>query len=307
MANLLSSSLNVESFFRENIAKLSSSVLSDPINKSSITNFLCSAFTNHSSCQESRPLSPNPATAEFVGVTDKTTLAFFNSDDLDNVTKVKVTGLQRHEKLLGVDFRPNTGDLFAVGSSNRLYTIDYQTGKATQVGTAPFAVSLKGSNFGVDFNPTVDRIRVVSDAGQNLRINPDTGAIVDADPTTNGVQIDGNLNLNGALASITGTAYTNKIAGAMTTTQYGINSDTDELFIQRPPNAGTQIRIGSLGVDFGATNGFSIVTENGIDTAYAATGSSLYTINLTTGAASLLGTVKNNVDELNLIGLTARA
>nr|WP_254721902.1 DUF4394 domain-containing protein [Kovacikia minuta] len=90
--------------------------------------------------------APNPATAEFVGVTSNHTLAFFNSGDLDNVTKVKVTGLQRHEKLLGVDFRPNTGDLFAVGSSNRLYTIDYTTGKATQVGD-PFAVALSAQKF----------------------------------------------------------------------------------------------------------------------------------------------------------------
>nr|WP_254721901.1 DUF4394 domain-containing protein [Kovacikia minuta] len=160
-------------------------------------------------------------------------------------------------------------------------------------------------NFGVDFNPTVDRIRVVSDAGQNLRINPDTGAIVDADLTTDGVQIDGNLN--GDTTSITATAYTNKFAGATATTQYGINSDTDELFIQRPPNMGTQIRVGALGVDFRATNGFNIVTENGVNTAYAATGSSLYTIDLTTGAASLLGTVKNNAVELNLVGFAARA
>jgi hypothetical protein len=37
-------------------------------------------------------------------------------------------------------------------------------------------VPLDGTFFGVDFNPTVDRLRVISDTGQNLRVNVDTGA-----------------------------------------------------------------------------------------------------------------------------------
>jgi hypothetical protein len=43
--------------------------------------------------------------------------------------------------------------------------------------------SLNGSSFGFDFNPTVDRIRVQSDADQNLRLNPATGALAATDTT----------------------------------------------------------------------------------------------------------------------------
>ena len=36
---------------------------------------------------------------------------------------------------------------------------------------------LNGTGFGFAFDPVADRIRVVSDSEQNLRINPDTGTV----------------------------------------------------------------------------------------------------------------------------------
>lgn len=249
--------------------------------------------------------APDPTTAKFVGLTDNNSLSFFNSDNLSNVSRISVTGLQAGENLLGIDFRPVNGQLFGVGSSNRLYNISTATGAATQVGTQPFSVALNGASFGVDFNPTVDRIRVVSDAGQNLRLNPDTGAVVDGNAiAADGVQPDGNLN--GATSSIAATAYTNSFSGATTTTQYAINPTTDQLFIQAPPNAGTQTLVGALGVDLGSNVGFDIVTQNGVNTAFAVTNSSLYSINLTTGAATLIGGVQDARTPLNLFGLAAR-
>jgi hypothetical protein len=47
--------------------------------------------------------------------------------------------------------------------------------------------------FGFDFNPAADRIRVVSNTGQNLRLHPDTGAVVDGDAAVDGVQPDPSL------------------------------------------------------------------------------------------------------------------
>ncbi len=58
-----------------------------------------------------------------------------------------------------------------------MYTLDAATGAATAVGPV-FATTLNGSVFGVDFNPVADRLRVVSDVGQNLRINPTTGVAI---------------------------------------------------------------------------------------------------------------------------------
>jgi 3D (Asp-Asp-Asp) domain-containing protein len=249
-------------------------------------------------------VKPDPETAKFIGLTASSDLVFFNNNAANNVTQVDITGLQAGESLVGIDIRPNTGQLFGLGSSNRLYSIDASTGRATQVGD-PFAVPLSGSNFGFDFNPTVDRIRVVSDAGQNLRLNPDTGAVVDADTLTGGLQIDGALN--GATDSIMATAYTNSVTGATTTTQYGINTDTDQLFIQAPPNDGTQTLVGSLGVDLDANAGFDIVTTGSSNLGFATSGSSLYSINLDTGAASLIGNVQNMGQSIALAGLAARA
>lgn len=261
--------------------------------------------------------APDPATAKFVGLTSDNSLAFFNSDNLANVRKIGVTGLQAGENLLGIDFRPVNGQLFGLGSSSRLYRIDPTSGAATAVNAQPFAVPLSGTSFGFDFNPAVDRIRVVSDAGQNLRLVPDTGTVVDANTAVDGIQAD--ANLNGATASIAATAYTNSFAGVAPTTppapttQYTINTTTDELLIQNPPNSGTQIRVGSLGVDLSPNTGFDIVsqpasaTAPATNTAFALSNASLYSINLTTGAATLLGDVRDNRTALSFKGLAARS
>ncbi|WP_416666621.1 DUF4394 domain-containing protein [Egbenema bharatensis] len=251
------------------------------------------------------PKAPDPTTAKFVGLTADNRLAFFNPDDLSNTTTVCIMGLQPGETLLGVDFRPNTGELFALGSSNRLYTIDPETGTATSVGTEPFAIALEGTNFGFDFNPTVDRIRVVSDAGQNLRLNPDTGAVVDADPTMEGIQPDGALN--GDTDSIIATAYTNSFTGTTATTQYGIDAVTNQLFIQAPPNDGTQTIVGDLGVDFDAGAGFDILFLEDQNLGFATSGSSLFSIDLETGAATLVGEVKAGGQSLELVGFAGRS
>ena len=77
-----------------------------------------------------------------------------------------------------MDFRPKTGELYAVtvggvGNSahGRLYTLNTATGLATPVGL-DFSISLSATAaYDMDFNPTVDRIRLVNTAGLNLRLN----------------------------------------------------------------------------------------------------------------------------------------
>lgn len=188
-----------------------------------------------------------------------------------------VTGLQPSENLLGLDMRPATGQLYAMGSSNRLYTINAGTGAATMVGTTEFYTSLSGSDFGFDFNPTVDRIRVVSTSGQNLRLNPIDGTVAAVDSS-----------INPAGYGISAVAYTNSFAGATTTTLYDIDCNGDRLTMQNPPNNGTMVDVGSLGIDATASNGFDIGGTSGKAWAIITVGSNtnLYSINLTTGAAT---------------------
>jgi uncharacterized repeat protein (TIGR01451 family) len=227
-------------------------------------------------------------------------------------TTIIITGLTLGEALVGIDFRPQNGFLYGLGVNTTtgtatLYAISARTGVATAVG-APggiaFDVPITGSDFGFDFNPTVDRIRVTTDTGLNFRINPNNGAPVDGDAGTIGIQMDGPIN--GATTTVDATAYTNNQPNVTVTTLYTLAAATDQLFIQNPPNNGTQtvpinITLNGNSLDFSASNGFDIPAGVDVTTANSpASGSGLavltvggitgvYSINLTTGAATRVG------------------
>ena len=242
-------------------------------------------------------------------------LGFDSSNPTDLNTAVAINGLQPNEKLIGIDFRNTAGPaasqglLYGVGSFGRIYTINTATGAASFV--SQIAVTLNGTEFGVDFNPNVntsttvpadpagpftDRLRVVSDLGQNLRINVDTGATV----------VDGAINPSSA--NITAAAYLNPDTNTATgTTLYTIDTVANTLNIQFPPNNGTQAVVGNLGVNPNSTNGFDIDQTGlgyaGFEFAGSSLSSVLYTINLATGMASPLGSIGNAEDEIVIRGL----
>src|SRR4051794_34910530 len=116
------------------------------------------------------------AWAEPIYATNGTNLVRFDSSTPNSATTVAVSGLQAAETLVGIDLRPANALLYGVGSTNRIYTINPLTGAATQVGAAG-AFGLSGTAFGTDFNPTVDRIRQVSNTEQNLRLNPNDATL----------------------------------------------------------------------------------------------------------------------------------
>jgi hypothetical protein len=230
--------------------------------------------------------------ATVYGVTTTNQLVRFDTAAPGNVTTVgAITGLQSGENILGIDFRPATGELYALGSTSRIYTIDTASAAATAVG-APFSSALSGTEFGFDFNPVPDLIRIVSNTGQNLRANPNTGALAGTD-----------TSLTPAGVNVTAAAYTNNFAGTTTTTLYGIDSNTNSLVLQGgingmpSPNGGVITQVGALGVDPTDVNGFDFGT--GANTAYAALtvggATNLYTINLTTGAATSVGAIGGGV------------
>jgi hypothetical protein len=207
-----------------------------------------------------------------------------------------ITGLQDGESILGIDFRPATRQLYGLGSS-RLYVIDPATAIATAVGAAPFTPALEGSSFGFDFNPTVDRIRIVSNTGQSLRAHPDTGAVVAVDGRLAYAATDINA---GSQPGVSGAAYTNPDTDPATgTTLYDIDATLDILATQNPPNAGALNTVGSLGLDTNDLVGFDI---NAAGAAYAALkvgkdgqkgancgNSLLVSLDLTSGTATSLG------------------
>lgn len=237
-----------------------------------------------------------PAPEWLAGVSASGRLVIFPSDDPFDVTKVKIKGLQKKEKILAIDRRPNGGELYGLGSTSRIYTINWETGQATQVGTGQLTTLLNGTHFGFDFNPVVDRIRVVSNTGQNLRLNPIDGSVTSVDASTAYAGGDPNF---AAVPDVVASAYTNNIAGALTTTLYNLDANLNILSTQNPPNNGTLNTVGPLGVDAQEVAGFDIASSDG--TAFAAFvvkqgkrkkfRATLYTINLATGAATSLGNI----------------
>ncbi len=220
----------------------------------------------------------------------KNRLIQFDSNEPGGIiSKRRVTGLQSNERLLGIDFRPANGALYGLGSSSRLYLIDPSTGAATPVG-GPFSTALNGSAFGFDFNPTVDRIRVVSNTGQNLRLNPNDGTVAAVDAALVYAATDANT---GRTPSVAGAAYTNPDNDPATgTTLYDIDVRLDILVIQNPPNDGTLNTVGSLRRNAKRLLGFDIAASG---VAYAAWADDddnrLVTIDLTTGQVSKLGKI----------------
>lgn len=225
------------------------------------------------------------AAEQFVGVTDDNQVVTFRSDSPGNLqSATQILGLQGGERIVGIDVRPANSRIYALGSSSRLYILNPNTGVVNSVGD-PFTPGLDGTSFGFDFNPSVDRIRIVSNTTQNLRANPDTGAIA---------AVDGNLQYAagdpaaGVTPAVGSSAYTPAAFGAATTL-FDIDSGRDTLVTQNPPNNGTLNTVGGLGVDITEPASFDVADTG---TAYAAlrragqANPDLFTINLTTGAAT---------------------
>ncbi len=212
-------------------------------------------------------------------------LQIFDPNNPVPVTK-PITGLQSGEGVLGIDFRPLNGQLYALGSSSRIYTINLGNGAATQVGTGTLSTLLAGTEFGFDFNPTVDKIRVVSNTGQNLRLDPVTGGVTMVD-----------MPLNPTPVSVGAAAYSDNFAGTTTTSLFVIDNSTDKLYLQNPPNNGTLVERGALGINIDGANGFDIGSTSQKAYLVAAVGGTtrIYTVNTTNGSTASLAIYPNPV------------
>lgn len=220
---------------------------------------------------------------------------------------IPITGLAAGETLRGIDFRPATGQLFAIGTDAagsvvRLYTIDVTTGVAT--GFVPtFTGATPGTQWGMGFNPVVDRVRLVNSAGENLRLNPNNGTLAGND-----------TNLTGTGTPVVdAVGYDRAFAGTTLTTLFAINRATSSFARQGDvngapgsPNGGIITDIGPLGVTIGASStALEIATTGTIFAALRPNGGSesLYTINPVTGAATLVGTIGTGAQQLDGIAV----
>lgn len=218
-------------------------------------------------------------TQVFYALNDKNTLTVYNAEDVRNVgARVTIAGLAPQEHILSIDFRPATGELYGVSSLNKLYIIDVSSGKTQAVAATSFSPLLEGTAASIDFNPVNDRIRIVTNTGQNLRLNPETGTVEGVDAKLNST-------------TITGIAHNNNYAGASTAILYDLDAAAKKLYQQNPQNAGTLVGIGNLDVDLGDNVSFDISPDNSNILAVGKAGDStkLYTIRLSDGKTTLAG------------------
>jgi hypothetical protein len=231
----------------------------------------------------------------------------FDSRSPRHVRSKQITGLPAGVTLGGIDFRPATGDLYALGSDKVVYRVNVATAIAVAEGpafeTAPAA--LNSGNIGFDFNPTVDKIRVTSDADDNIRLNPDEGNLLAKD-----------TSLTPADVQVVGSAYTNSSFTAFATRPtvtelyaLDIAPSKDRLWIQRPANNGTLIMPLSLGFDLGPNAGFDIVGSDSVgNVGYVAgtqlgrNAAQLWRVDLATGKTRSLGRIGKGV---TITGLAA--
>lgn len=242
-------------------------------------------------------LSSNDA----LGLSDNgTTLRIFELNDPDDDDFIaQVSGLVDGDtKLIGIDYRVQDDKFYGVGDDEGVYTINTRTGAATKV--SELTVALSGTHFDIDFNPAADRLRVISDDGQNLRHQI-------GGTTTN----DGVLDYAGATATgVTGAAYTNNDLSAVTaTTLFDIDSNLDQAVIQLPPNDGTLNLTGKLAINVSQIVGFDIQSKVSSgrtvsDKAYASLRSSetgepsLYRIDVLSGKATKVGDFDKQIADI---------
>lgn len=258
---------------------------------------------------------PTPSKAEIEGqlafaINSANSLLSFDTQNPALVrSQLGISGLSAGQSLVGMDFRPATGELYALGynatnGESQLYTINTTTGAAAAVNAVPIVLSLgNGSQVGFDFNPTVDRIRVVAGNNANYRLHPVTGAIAATDGSLNFAAADVNSGKNPSIGS---GAYTNSFKGATTTTLYVYDDSLNVLCTQVPPNDGILNTLGSSNLTanlMDASGDLDIYydTENQQNVAYGivnitgTTADVLYKVNLSTGLFTQIGKVGNGI------------
>jgi hypothetical protein len=189
-----------------------------------------------------------------------------------------------------MDVRILDNTLYILTDDKQIFTVDQSTGAANLFATLP---TLTGSQFGFDFNPTNNNLRIVSNDNSSYAYNMASNALVPGANVAYGFGGPSNQN-------IVGSAYLNNDLSASTgTVLYAIDSLND-LLATHNAATGTLTAVGALGVDFTSRASFDIFTVGVNNTAFAYSGNTLYTLNLLTGAATTIG----NTDR-TLFGLTA--
>lgn len=230
-----------------------------------------------------------------IALTGDNTIALIDTKTMKVTSSKSAQGVK---KILGFDVRPADNMLYGVTDSGWIVTIDPKSGKVTQkseLSTKPTANAVVT----VDFNPAADRLRIITNDGMNLRVNVDDGK------TT----VDGELKFaetdmhKGEKPNITAAAYTNSWKGTKETALYDIDTTIGALFKQAPPNDGVLSAVGKLGFKPTGPIAFNIVSEaEGKNAGWLVSGTTVYSVDLSTGAAKEAGKIKGANGAIRDIG-----
>ena len=200
-----------------------------------------------SACGGGGPVFPGALQGDTFALTNLNRLISFDRDDPGRVLRSQfITGLDANEAVLGIDIRPSDGRIYGLTSLGRVVVLDPETAAGVVVASLsadasdnsnPFS-GLNGFRFGIDFNPVPDRMRVVSNNAQNLRINVDNGATV----------TDGSLRLGNPFAfNVTAVAYSDNFSATCRTTTYYLDTGNDQLLSSGAPQRRSAFKCGAAG------------------------------------------------------------
>lgn len=178
--------------------------------------------------------SPSPGeliygmTASTLGGASGVNLVSFNSTTPWTVNTIgPFTGVTAGHGLRSLDFRPATGELYAIstnGGDAQLYTIDLASAALTPVGTGFTLGTSVSTDVEMDFDPVRDSVRILtgssgsSGLNNNFRADPNNGTLIAVDTNLAFEPSDpqaGSLNFQTVAA-----AYSNNVAGTTATTLY---------------------------------------------------------------------------------------
>ncbi|MCE9559427.1 MAG: DUF4394 domain-containing protein [Armatimonadetes bacterium] len=262
-------------------------------------------------------ITPPPADPKLYVINPENRLTTFKlSAPTTAAASVLITGILGGAVLFSIDFRVSDKKLIGLDDNNQIYAIDPTTAVATPIGD-PIDVLAPGDPKQIEWDPVSGNIRLITQLNVNLRINPTDGTVLGTD--TDLEYASGDINAL-ETPNIAAFAHSKSTTGSTTTTLFGIDGSTDALTrIGGPdgtpsPNAGSVATIGQLGIDIDLYAGFDILSTSAGEFAYVTNNVSfdpvinpfgefknnLYSVNLTTGATTLIGVIANgdNVQDL---------
>ena len=214
----------------------------------------------------------------FYGVTQSDRVISFNSDSPRAIrTSAPIAGLLANERVLAIDVRPRTNQLYALGSASRLYTLDPATGVARAITPGLIATVFEGGSVGFDADPAADVLRVTTVEGQNVRIDPATGQVVDGREATTDLDPDSPLSWApgdvgaGTQPRVGALAHTSAAEGPIA---YGLDSARDSIVrLEEPQAAGVLRTLGPLGIDAEEPAGLDVARDGSLWAAFRRRGS----------------------------------